>query len=61
MEHYRRMFGIDPIWLATAVKTFDGEWVWRRRHYRVRRAAEPGAFYFSVLDNGVTSNGAIPN
>lgn len=26
------------------------------RHYRVRRASLPGTFYFSVLDNGVTSN-----
>jgi hypothetical protein len=26
------------------------------RHYRVRRAKLPGTFYFSVLDNGVTSN-----
>lgn len=29
--------------------------MWRRRHYRVRRAAEPGCFNFSVLDNGVIS------
>lgn len=25
------------------------------RHYRVRRAQVPGTFFFSVLDNGVTS------
>lgn len=42
----------DPIF---KVQTLDGRVVWRRRHYRVRRAAEPGTFYFSVLDNGVTS------
>lgn len=30
--------------------------VWRRRHYRVRRAERPGTFFFSVLDNGVISN-----
>lgn len=30
--------------------------VWRRRRYRVRRGSAPGTFYFSVLDNGVTSN-----
>ena len=29
--------------------------VWRRRHYRVRRAKQPGTFNFSVLDNGVIS------
>lgn len=38
------------------VKTIDGRTVWRRRHYRVKRAAKPGTFRFSVLDNGVTSN-----
>lgn len=37
------------------VKTLDGKTVWRRRHYRVRRAEEPGTFHFSVLDNGVIS------
>lgn len=42
----------DPIF---KVQTLDGRVVWRRRHYRVRRAEEPGTFYFSVLDNGVTS------
>lgn len=30
--------------------------VWRRRHYRVKSAATPGTFRFSVLDNGVVSN-----
>eukprot|EP00892_Ulva_mutabilis_P006169 jgi/Ulvmu1/3924/UM018_0147.1 len=43
----------DPIF---KVQTLDGRVVWRRRHYRVRRAEVPGTFYFSVLDNGVTSN-----
>lgn len=42
----------DPIF---RVRTFDGREVWRTRHYRVRRAATPGTFYLSVLDNGVTS------
>lgn len=37
------------------VKTVDGRLVWRRRHYRVRRAKQPGTFTFSVLDNGVIS------
>ncbi len=37
------------------VITLDGKAVWRRRHYRVRRAEEPGTFHFSVLDNGVIS------
>ena len=36
----------------------DGERVWRRRHYRVRRDRKnpPGSYFFTVLDNGVTSN-----
>ena len=34
------------------VRTLDGRLVWRRRHYRVRRAKAPGTFHFSVLDNG---------
>ena len=42
----------DPIF---KVKTLDGKEVWRRRHYRVRRAEVPGTFNYSVLDNGVTS------
>ena len=37
------------------VQTLDGKTVWRRRHYRVRRAKQPGTFFFSVLDNGVIS------
>ena len=43
----------DPVF---KVEKFDGEEVWRRRHYRVRRGKSPGQFYFSVLDNGVVSN-----
>ena len=38
------------------IRKFDGQEVWRRRHYRVRRDTLPGAFKFSVLDNGVVSN-----
>lgn len=38
------------------VKTLDGREVWRRRHYRMRRGPNPGSFYLSVLDNGVTSS-----
>ena len=46
----------DPVF---QVKTLDGRTVWRRRHYRVRRAQLPGTFHFSVLDNGaVLASGA---
>jgi hypothetical protein len=38
------------------VKTLDGRAVWRDRLYRVRRAAVPGSFHLSVLDNGVVSS-----
>ena len=41
--------------LCEQVKTLEGNTVWRRRHYRVRRAELPGTFFFSVLDNGVIS------
>lgn len=34
--------------IALQVKTIDGRTVWRRRHYRVKRAAKPGTFRFSV-------------
>jgi hypothetical protein len=27
-----------------------------QRHYKVRDGPTPGTFYFSVLDNGITSN-----
>lgn len=43
----------EPVFKAI---TLDGQEVWRRRRYRVRRGATPGTFYYSVLDNGVTSN-----
>ncbi|BAD87383.1 violaxanthin de-epoxidase-related-like [Oryza sativa Japonica Group] len=45
-------FWYEPIF---QVRTLEGELVWRRRKYRVRRALIPGTFYFSVLDNGVVS------
>lgn len=43
----------EPVFKAI---TLDGQEVWRRRRYRVRRGSTPGTFYYSVLDNGVTSN-----
>lgn len=43
----------DPVF---RVETVDGRNVWCKRHYRVRDGEVPGTFYFSVLDNGVTSN-----
>lgn len=43
----------DPVFKVTTL--YDEE-VWRRRHYRVRRAKVPGQFFFSVIDNGVASN-----
>ncbi|CAM9342803.1 unnamed protein product [Ascophyllum nodosum] len=43
----------DPVFKVFTVKD---EEVWRRRHYRVKSAATPGTFRFSVLDNGVVSN-----
>ncbi|PPR98733.1 hypothetical protein GOBAR_AA21929 [Gossypium barbadense] len=45
-------FWYEPVF---QVKTLEGELVWRRRKYRVKRANVPGTFYFSVLDNGVVS------
>jgi len=42
----------DPVF---QVELDDGRTVWRRRHYRVRHADEPGTFHFSVCDNGVVS------
>ncbi|KAG8055632.1 hypothetical protein GUJ93_ZPchr0001g31735 [Zizania palustris] len=45
-------FWYEPIF---QVRTLEGELIWRRRRYRVRRASIPGTFYFSVLDNGVVS------
>ncbi|KAI3451065.1 hypothetical protein Pfo_007730 [Paulownia fortunei] len=46
-------FWYEPVF---QVKTLDGDLVWRRRKYRVKRGKIPGTFYFSVLDNGVVSN-----
>ncbi|OIW00449.1 hypothetical protein TanjilG_05799 [Lupinus angustifolius] len=46
-------FWYEPVF---QVKTFEGQLVWRRRKYRVKRGKIPGTFYFSVLDNGVVSN-----
>ncbi|MQL81151.1 hypothetical protein Taro_013599, partial [Colocasia esculenta] len=45
-------FWYEPVF---QVRTLEGQMVWRRRKYRVRRATDPGTFYFSVLDNGVVS------
>lgn len=47
-----KVFWYDPVF---KVQKLDGTEVWRRRHYRVRRAEVPGTFHLSVLDNGVTS------
>eukprot|EP00595_Chromulina_sp_UTEXLB2642_P001763 CAMPEP_0196768254 /NCGR_PEP_ID=MMETSP1095-20130614/42522_1 /TAXON_ID=96789 ORGANISM="Chromulina nebulosa, Strain UTEXLB2642" /NCGR_SAMPLE_ID=MMETSP1095 /ASSEMBLY_ACC=CAM_ASM_000446 /LENGTH=223 /DNA_ID=CAMNT_0042137563 /DNA_START=175 /DNA_END=846 /DNA_ORIENTATION=+ len=49
----RSIFWYDPVFKVT---TLNGEDVWRRRHYRIRRAKTPGSYYFSVIDNGVASN-----
>ncbi|KAL5555841.1 hypothetical protein UlMin_038077 [Ulmus minor] len=46
-------FWYEPVF---QVKTLEGEMVWRRRKYRVKRGKVPGTFNFSVLDNGVVSN-----
>ncbi|KAI4317179.1 hypothetical protein L6164_025072 [Bauhinia variegata] len=46
-------FWYEPVF---QVNTLEGEMVWRRRKYRVKRGKIPGTFYFSVLDNGVVSN-----
>lgn len=43
----------DPVF---RVETVDGRNVWCKRHYRVRDGEVPGTFFFSVLDNGITSN-----
>lgn len=48
----RGSFWYEPVF---KVKTLDGNLVWRRRKYRVKRGSVPGTFYFSVLDNGVVS------
>ncbi|PIN26875.1 Violaxanthin de-epoxidase [Handroanthus impetiginosus] len=41
-------FWYEPVF---QVQTLDGDLVWRRRKYRVKRGKIPGTFYFSVLDN----------
>ncbi|KAI4310713.1 hypothetical protein MLD38_035667 [Melastoma candidum] len=46
-------FWYEPVF---QVKTLEGNIVWRRRKYRVKRGKIPGTFNFSVLDNGVVSN-----
>lgn len=43
----------DPVF---RVECLDGRNVWCKRHYKVRDGPVPGTFYFSVLDNGITSN-----
>jgi len=48
----RNSLWYDPTFKVT---TLDGEQVWCRRHYRVRRGEAPGVFWYSVLDNGVIS------
>ncbi|GAX80573.1 hypothetical protein CEUSTIGMA_g8010.t1 [Chlamydomonas eustigma] len=50
--------GKGVLWYEPVFKviTLSGEQVWRRRKYRVKRGKVPGTFYFTVLDNGVTSN-----
>lgn len=49
----RSIMWYDPVF---KVETLDGEQVWRRRHYRVRRGELPGQFRFTVIDNGVLSD-----
>ncbi|CDP12695.1 unnamed protein product [Coffea canephora] len=49
----RGSFWFEPIF---QVRTLEGDLVWRRRKYRVRRGNVPATFHFSVLDNGVVSN-----
>lgn len=45
-------FWYEPVF---KVRTLEGQMVWRRRKYRVKRDKIPGTFYFTVLDNGVVS------
>jgi len=49
----RSIMWYDPVF---KVETLDGQQVWRRRHYRVRRGEVPGQFRFTVIDNGVLSD-----
>ncbi|GKV25212.1 hypothetical protein SLEP1_g34683 [Rubroshorea leprosula] len=47
-------FWYEPIF---QVKTLEGEIIWRRCKYEVKKGKVLGAFYFNVLDNRVISNG----
>ncbi|KAM7514273.1 hypothetical protein LguiA_003856 [Lonicera macranthoides] len=49
----RGSFWYEPVF---QVRTLDGDLVWRRRKYRVKRAKVVGTFNFSVLDSGVVSS-----
>jgi hypothetical protein len=48
----RGSFWYNPVF---KVQTLAGDEVWRRSDYRCKRADTPGTFYFSFMDNGVTS------
>ena len=48
----RGSFWYNPVF---KVQTLDGKEVWRRSDYRCKRGDVPGTFYFSFMDNGVTS------
>ncbi|CAA7403018.1 unnamed protein product [Spirodela intermedia] len=43
-------FWYEPVF---RVKTLEGEMVWRRRRYSVRRSEDPGTFHLSIQENGV--------
>jgi len=45
-------FWYNPVF---KVNTLTGEEVWRRSDYRCKRGDTPGTFFFSFMDNGVTS------
>ncbi|KAK1281733.1 hypothetical protein QJS10_CPB22g00912 [Acorus calamus] len=45
-------FWYEPVF---QVRSLEGDMLWRRRKYRVKRAGVAGTFYFTVLDNGVVS------
>lgn len=45
-------FWYEPVF---QVQTLDGQVIWRRRRYRVKRGAIPGTFICNVLDNVVVS------
>ena len=48
----RNSFWYNPVF---KVQTLEGTEVWRRSDYRCKRGDVPGTFYFSFMDNGVTS------